>query len=319
MANATPPRTKTLVIGASGFVGRHLLAGLGEEAIGTWHTVPLPTGLRFDATRDRLADILPAGTTFDQAVLLFAEPKIDPCKEDPARTEALNVVAPVRVTEELVHLGIRPIFTSSEYVFDGRKGGYTEVDEPCPNTAYGRQKLATERSLQSISEDIAILRLAKVVGTDLGDGSLLPEAARQLAEGEAVQVARDQVFSPIFAGDVVQAVRAVIKARLDGLYHVAGPASFSRFALVRMLADRLPGPREVIEVGLDDLSFADERPKDLSLDAAKLMTATGLRFRGMAACCRDVASKISALHRAGTAHSWALEPESAQVGACHER
>ena len=102
-------------------------------------------------------------------------------------------------------------------------------------------------------------------------------------------------------------------------YHVAGPASFSRFALIRMLADRLPGPGDVIEVGLDDLSFADERPKDLSLDAAKLMAVTGLRFRDMAACCHDVASEITALHRAGTAHSWALEPESAQAGACNER
>jgi len=229
-----------LILGASSFIGRHLFQAWGPgKALGTHRSHPVPGSVFFDATRMRLLDTLPRPSQCSHAVICYAETKIDACKGDLLRSSELNVRSTKGVIDDLLRLGIKPIFLSSEYVFDGEQGHYTEEDPPNPITVYGSQKLEIERYLAQHGREHAILRLSKVLGTDPEDGTILSRWFTQIRQGEEIRCARDQVFSPIHVDDVVAAITAVIQLNLTGIFHVSNPASCSRLDLLRMLLEHL--------------------------------------------------------------------------------
>ncbi len=292
------PVTMILILGASSFIGRHLFRAYGPaRAIGTYCGRPVADGRFFDATRMRLADVVPRDAAVSHAVLCFAEPKIDACKADRQRSDALNVRAAIAAIDELLDRGITPVFLSTEYVFDGRRGGYTEEDPPNPTTVYGGQKLEVERHLARRTADFVVLRLAKVFSVDPEEETILSGWCRQLRDGETIDAATDQVFSPIEVRDVVAAVEAVIRRNLRGVFHLATPEAWSRLGMLRLLMERLGMEGRVIPCRLEDLRFLDHRPRDLSLDPAKLLGATGLTFRDVRSGCEEFAQRAHALSR----------------------
>ena len=291
--------TMILILGASSFIGRHLFGAFGpSRAIGTYCGRPVAGGRYFDATRMRVADVLPREAAVSHAVLCFAEPKIDACKADRQRSEALNVRAAIAAIDGLLDRGVTPVFLSTEYVFDGTRGGYTEEDPPNPTTVYGGQKLEVERYLARRTAGFVVLRLAKVFSADPEDATILSEWFRQLRNGETIHAAADQVFSPIEVRDVVAAVEAVIRLRLRGTFHVATPEAWSRLAMLRLLMECSGMEGRVIPCRLEDLRFLDHRPRDLSLDPGKLLRATGVTFRDVRSGCAAFAQRALALsHR----------------------
>lgn len=291
-----PLLTMILILGASSFIGRHLFEAYGPgRAIGTFCHRPVADGRYFDATRMRVDAVLPRDAAVSHAVLCFAEPKIDACKADPQRSDELNVRAAIAVSDALLERGITPVFLSSEYVFDGTRGGYTEEDPPNPTTVYGGQKLAVERHLARRTADYVVLRLAKVFSADPEEETILSGWFRQLRNGETIHAAADQVFSPIEVRDVVAAVEAVIRLRLRGIFHVATPEAWSRLAMLQLLMACAGMEGRVIPCRLEDLRFLDHRPRDLSLSPAKLLGATGLAFRDVRRGCEEFAQRAHAL------------------------
>ena len=103
------------------------MAALGSDrAIGTYRSTRLSNGIHFDAVTMRLIDFIGETHNFTHDVIQYAEPDIDACKRDIERSRVINVDSTSRVIEDLVKLGIKPIFTSSEYVFEGTKGNYSD-------------------------------------------------------------------------------------------------------------------------------------------------------------------------------------------------
>ena len=291
-----PLLTMILILGASSFIGRHLFEAYGPaRAIGTYCRRPVADGRHFDATQMRVADVVPRDAAVSHAVICFAEPRIDACKADRQRSDELNVRAAIAVIDGLLERGITPVFLSSEYVFDGTRGGYTEEDPPHPTTVYGGQKLEVERHLARRTTDAVILRLAKVLSTDPEDETILSGWFQQLRNGETITAAADQIFSPVEVRDVVSAVEAVIRLRLRGVFHVATPEAWSRLRLLRLLMECLGVEGRVTPCRLEDLRFLDHRPRDLSLNPAKLRGATGLVFTDVRRCCEEFAQRAHAL------------------------
>jgi dTDP-4-dehydrorhamnose reductase len=287
------PAAKTLVLGASGYLGRHVTAALGaENVVATYFSQSVPGAVRFDALKTQVQAILPRGANVKQAVILYAEPDIDACKRDPAASRQLNVTATISVIGQLLDLGIRPIFTSTEYVYDGSVGNYTEDDPPCPNTLYGEQKLEVERHLITSAPGSTVLRLAKVYGTTPGDGSLLTNWLRDIEARHEIKAARDQLFSPVHVNDVASVVKEVVDRSLSGLYHVAGPETYTRIGMLRRLIAATQLNANVTECSLHDLKFLDNRPFNVSMDSSKVRAATGLRFKTVREACAELASFI---------------------------
>jgi dTDP-4-dehydrorhamnose reductase len=292
---------RAIVVGGSGFVGRFLLACLGpRRGLGTWHSHELPDAVPFDATRERFRDLLARlPGDFTHAVFLHGIIDVERCALDPAGTAQVNVDGLGKMIDDALDAGLIPVFTSSDYVFDGARGGYTETDEPTPCTEYGRQKLAIERRLAAISEPWLAIRLSRVVGTARGTHSVLGPWINELRAGKPMRVAVDQRFSPADVRDVAGALSQLLETGATGLYNLAGPEVFSRMGLLQLLlmhlrrADtaRLAEPEPC---GLHELLFRERRPLDTSLVIDKLQARCAWAFRPMDAVCAEAVRMAAA-------------------------
>lgn len=286
-------RDKILILGGSSFVGRHLFARLGSErAMATYCRRPIDGGVHFDSLSMNLSDIIKDPKVISHAVVLLGDTNPDTCAADRARSQALNVDSIKAILDTLRAWRIKPIFTSSEFVFDGTKGNYTEEDSPNPILTYGRQKLEIERYLQSTGDDFIVLRLAKVYGAKRGDRTLFTRWMEDIEQGRPIRCASDQVFSPIHVEDVADGVLLSIRHGCKGIFHLCGSQAFSRIRLLEILMetmkDFLVRPCCVIPCSIHDFSLVEKRPMDVSMKPDKLVRAVGLRIREVMEMCRQM-------------------------------
>jgi dTDP-4-dehydrorhamnose reductase len=280
-----------LILGASKNVGRHLLARLGPRALGTVHKSRVSGAIPFDALSMDVASILDDYPSLTKAVILYGETDPEVCAADPEGTEALNVHSIQRGIDTLTKRGLYLIFMSSQFVFDGVKGNYTEEDEPHPILLYGVQKLKIERYLAEKGDRFAVLRLSKAVGDVPRDRTLFPNWVDDILSGrESIRVATDQILSPIYTPDVVEGLVRTLELELQGVYHLSGAKALARHELLEMLLAELRKRTnfsvEVIHCSIRDFPLREPRPVDVSLRPDKLVAATGLPLTDMAEVCR---------------------------------
>ncbi len=284
-----------LVLGGSSYVGRHLLPRLTAGCYtATYARNPIPDGVAFDCATMRLAECISDLALFDSALLLLGDTEPNSCVRDPERSEAVNVTGIKAVIDDLVAAGVRPIFISSEFVFDGRQGNYGESDSPNPILVYGKQKLEIEHHLKMVLEDHVILRLAKVYGETPGDGTLFTNWLTPVAEGGRLKCASDQFFSPIFVDDVVDVLLSTVDQPIRGTFHLGGPQVLSRMACLQALINAVSTLRPVDLItepcGINDFNFPEDRPLDVSMCIDKLAAASDFHPLAVTAFCRRLAA-----------------------------
>jgi len=282
-----------LIVGASGFIGRHLYARLGpDRAIATYYQNSIAGGVYFDASNMRLSqDLLRGDHGIAYAFLLGGIGKLDECARDPKGTARVNVDGIKQMIDDLEVAGVKIIFTSSDAVFDGTRGHWTENDPPNPILTYGKQKVAVEDYLIEKRSAWIIARLSKVVGADAGRHNLIDEWLEDIEAGKTLKCARDQIFSPIAVEDAVTALIRLAEGPFTGIFNVCGPRSMSRLDLLNMLIREVRRYQNVglnvIPCSIRDFSFVEDRPLDSSLSPEKLNSVLAIEFENMETiCCR---------------------------------
>jgi dTDP-4-dehydrorhamnose reductase len=270
-----------VVTGASGLIGRALLAELGENGIGASRSNHRDGLLQFDGARQSFSDlakVFPTDTTHVFIAHAIANPDI--CASDPIGTALPNVVDTIQLIKDAVTLGLVPVFLSSDYVFSGERGAYVETDELCPITEYGRQKALVETWLKKIEAPWLICRLSKALSNRKEHNGVLGGWADDVIAGRPLRCATDQLFSPATLQDVAEAMVRLAKGGLTGLFNVAGVEAFSRYALglcfvnkVRRITPELNA--RVVPCNLSEIAFREARPLNTSLNVDKLCDELG--------------------------------------------
>lgn len=235
-----------IVIGCNGFIGRHFCRAC-PQALGLDRS-------QVDLTNPQLP-VSVEGYRYALIAGGVSNPRI--CEKDPVTSYRINVEGPLKLGKELLKKGVLPIFFSTDYVLNDHL-------ELSPLNIYGQQKRELEREAEKL--DALVVRLSKVYGIEKGDGTLFDEMARELVLGKEIRAARDQVFAPVFVGDVVQRVLYLLERGVRGVVSVVGPHFGTRLEMATRLAKRLGAPQHlVIEISLDDLKDGVCRPKQLAL------------------------------------------------------
>lgn len=282
----------SIIIGGSGFLGRRLLGHLAPMgAIGTYNRNPFPAGAAFDVTKDHLADLL---TEPACVFLVGGAIEMDGCAKDPERTARINVDGSIRILEQAIEMRCKPVFISTDYVFDGEAGDRTESDETNPRMAYGRQKRAVEKWLSEQDGDWLIIRLSKVVSGDRNTHSTLGQWINAICSGEAQKAATDQIFSPAHVDDVTGAISRLAEIGESGLFHLGGPKAYSRFSLFQLLIDKIREVQPSLAFSLEpcllhDFPFLEKRPLNTSLSIDKIQSRINWPFRSMEEICSHLA------------------------------
>lgn len=291
----TDRENRVLILGASSFIGRHLFARMGpRRAIGTYNATPIDGGVKFNALTMRISAILDEPESISHAVILMGDTEPDSCIADADRSRKLNVESIRSVIDQLAELGIKPVFTSSEYVFDGTKGDYVETDPASPILLYGAQKRDIERYLEGLGISWTILRFAKVFGDDPDDQTLFTGWIEALRGTKEIRCASDQMFSPVYIADIVEAIMRATEQNFDGLYHVSGNRRFRRIELLEMLLKALRRYRAmdvtVLPCSIHDFDLPEKRPADVSMNADKLIATSGIILSDIEEMCVKIAA-----------------------------
>jgi dTDP-4-dehydrorhamnose reductase len=283
-----------VVTGASGLLGASVVLrarSLKLDVLGLYHTHPLevpgavtrPVNLvDFAATRKLLAGLMP-----EAIIHCAAATNPDWCESHPEETERMNVSASALLGEIARDLNARIIYISTDSVFDGRQGNYSEGDQPAPLNVYARSKLAGEHAVLQYQPSALIVR-ANIYGWNAQDKLSLAEwFLRRLREKERVPGFTDVIFCPMLVNDLADVLLQMLDRRLSGLYHVTGSEKISKYEFGRSVATSFDlDPGKVVPSRVGDSSLKARRALDLSLDTKKIRQAVGFEMPGVEAGLR---------------------------------
>lgn len=277
------------LFGASGAIGRHVLAAWrrdGGIVVGTSRRGGEGL-LSFDLQAEPW-DLTPFPPC-RVALLLAGMSEVLACEADPATATRINAQQSARLAGLLHRRGMRVLYASTDYVFDGQRGGYREEDQANPIVAYGRSKLAGEEAVLAATEGQAcILRLSKVFSHHGGEKDIFAEMVALLRAGKKVHAARDQRFNPIEIQDLLAVLRYLTAVPLAGVLHVCGDHAASRLEMAQTLA-RLLGVREGVQaMDLGQLP-GPKRPTDTSMNNSLLHHQVPVQLTPLAESLRLVA------------------------------
>jgi dTDP-4-dehydrorhamnose reductase len=206
-----------------------------------------------DAVVRLIADLRP-----DVIFFPAANPNVDWCEREPAEAERENL-DPLRAT--LAAAGdVRVIAYSSDYVFDGRSGPYTETDAVAPLSVYGRIKVELERLV--LAAGGTVIRTTGVFGWEPPPArNFVLRIAASLARGERARVPNDQIANPTYADDLAAASIEVARDGGTGIWHIGGAELLARDAFARLVAEAFDADPTLVEgVPTSELGQAARRP-----------------------------------------------------------
>jgi len=272
--------SKALILGASSFVGKNLLKDFDPSEVDfTFNSNFIKNGIKFNAVKDNISTLPLDFKNISHAVILIGDTEPDSCYFNSKASYELNVINTIKLIDFLYRNNIKIIFCSTEFVFDGKRGMYTELDTPKPILEYGCQKYAIETYLKKFS-DSTILRFAKVYGEDPNDGSLFSDWRRKIENNEMIECANDQYFSPIFVNDISKIIKIAIKKNVSGLFNISCGKKYSRLELLELLLEHRydnTAPK-IITKSIDDFDLPEVRPKDVSMNSEKAQTTFNFNF-----------------------------------------
>ena len=289
-----------LIIGASGFLGGAILRKFGlKGTIATGFSNISDKLTHFDVTKDDLNPVLQKLQIGAPVIFLFGITKIEDCATNKVFSRQINVDVTIRHIESVISAKCKPVFVSTDAVFDGTKGNYKENDETGPLHQYALQKLEVENYLAQVDVPHLVIRLPKVVSSIPEKHTLFYDWIEKLERGEVIRCAEDQIFSPIEAGDVADCVFGLLKIQENGIFHIGGPENLSRADLYDILINEIgciyPNNRPMIRCNIYDFDeVIEDRPIDCSLNSDRLKLALGerLKFRTMYDVCVEIREKL---------------------------
>jgi dTDP-4-dehydrorhamnose reductase len=189
------------------------------------------------------------------------------CERNPETARVQNVEVTARLAKRAAD--VRFILLSTDLVFDGRKGGYTEADAVHPLGVYARTKVEAERIVLANPRHTVIRTSLNGGVSPRGDRGFDEQARNAWRAGQTLRLFTDEYRSPLDASVTARAIWELAEANVAGLFHVAGAERLSRYALGQLLAARWPELHPRIAAASIAEYSGPPRPPDCSLNCAK--------------------------------------------------
>ena len=273
---------RILITGASGLLGlntalesakQHTVFGqVNRNVIQTEAFTVLNTNLVEPDAVDQILD----RTQPDWVIHCAALANLEACENDPDLAWELNTSLPRNLAEQCRNGGARLLHVSTDAVFDGQVGGYSEVDQPNPQGTYAQTKYHAELAVADVNPDAIIARVNLFGWSLYGKRSLAEFFFNNLSLGKEVMGFTDILFCPLLVNDIAHLFIKMLENGLSGLYHVLSSDSMSKYefglAIARRfgLNDDLIEPRSVL-----DSSLKAVRSPNLTLKVDKLIHDLG--------------------------------------------
>jgi len=267
---------KIIITGAAGLLGQNLIANFDRQdqllcvdiAANPFPEYPNIKYLKADLTDfDSVYKEL-IGFNPDFIFNCAALSDVDACESMAALANKLNV----ELVEYLLKIPCEKlIHYSSDYVFDGEHGPYSESDTPHPINYYGQTKFQSEKILAGSKSNYLIIRTNVLYGRAKNvKPSFVDWVGERLKREDTLKIAGDQYNNPTLAVNLAMASIEFALKDLTGVIHIAGTEYLSRYDMAIKIAGFLGLPIGLIEkVTSDVIAQKAKRPHRGGLAIAK--------------------------------------------------
>lgn len=247
-----------LVTGANGLLGQKLVKLYRDNA----HVALIATGLgpdrnptgthsyrEMDITSEQSVNEVIGEVQPDVIINTAAMTHVDQCELDPEKCWLLNVTAVELLANAVKGTSCHFIHLSTDFVFDGADGPYTEDDTPNPLSKYAESKLESERILEKSGLDYAIARTMLVYGIvpDMSRSNIILWVKKNLEEGKNIKVVNDQWRTPTLAEDLAKGCALIEEKRATGIFNISGEDLLTPHDMAIATADFFDLDKSLIE------------------------------------------------------------------------
>jgi len=266
-----------LITGGTGSLGSHLVrlalkTEKWDEVHATYHTLNPNFHKIFWHFTDARNSILPTLNRIKPTCVIHTMALSSPDECEKRKLDAWQIN--VKTTNEIItyadNNATRLIYTSTDLVFDGEKGNYSELDKACPVNFYGDTKVEVENDMLEIlsAKNYVIARLGLLYGFNLNQRlNFFDSIYNGLRNQTKVKLFEDQYRSFMNLGNAATCLMELTSNDYHGMIHLAGPERLSRFEFGLRLAHHLKlSDATLIRAKMEDLPSLSRRPKDVSLN-----------------------------------------------------
>ena len=242
-------KKRILITGSNGLLGQKLVDLLRKQAsvdlIATArgnNRLPVTEGYTYaslDITvQEEVSDI------FDQfkpdvVIHTAAMTNVDTCETDRDGCDVLNVNSVAYLIEACEKNGTYLCHLSTDFIFDGADGPYTEEGIANPISYYGESKLKAEQLLFASKIRWSIARTVLVYGIvpDMSRSNIVLWVKKSLEDGKTIQVVMDQFRTPTLAEDLAMGCWLLAKDEVEGIFNISGSDFLTPYEMAVMTAD----------------------------------------------------------------------------------
>ena len=260
---------RVLVTGATGRIGKSLLLQRSPDAEIEILLDPLDQSVpefpwyRADIS-DRERGVM-AVTCFnpDVVIHLAATTDVDECENDPDMAFRINRDGTRNIAEACVRCSAKMVYLSTDYVFDGFLGPYSEEDSLNPMSVYGRSKLGGEHAVYSVVDNYLIVRISVPFGIKREgvNHNFVSWLFDELAAGNTLEIADDQFTTPAYMEELAEVLWTFVRNDVSGIVHYGTSDRLSRYDMAIDVCRAMGYSEELVRaVKTEELGFMAKRP-----------------------------------------------------------
>lgn len=270
-------KNRLFVTGGSGFVGGHIITRAKTKwdvftAYNTRPAVPsMIKSFQINLASEKSIDNLIEKIQPEVVIHSAAWPDLEKCEKNPRDAFHINATSSEILAELSERFEFRLIFISTDMVFDGNKGNYSETSRTNPINIYGKTKLSAEKYIRAASTNYVIARSALIYGPPVyGSNSFSERILKKVTLGKTIPLFKDQYRSPILVQNLADALLELAQNDFTGILHLGGAERTDRYTFGMQLAEIKGFSQDLLKpVSMHELKTKAPRPEDSSFDISK--------------------------------------------------
>jgi dTDP-4-dehydrorhamnose reductase len=269
---------RVLVTGSSGMLGKDIVEILSNNINCSVYCFSRTTNPRFSNDHQVIGDLTNLeflSSSLDKInpdviIHCAANTNVDECETNKRMAKMLHR----DVTKILARYksGLtRFIYISSDSVFDGKKGDYTEEDIVSPVNYYAKTKRDGEIAVLGKNSNAVVVR-TNIYGFHLENGKSLAEwAINNLKQGKSINGFTDVYFNPVYTKQLCEVIKDIIPARYKGILNVASKEYCSKYEFLLNIAQQFDFNDSLItKNSVRKFKFSSPRPTNTTLNTKLL-------------------------------------------------
>ncbi len=284
---------RIMLTGAFGQLGHSLTNVLNKkhDLILTGREIPASKkGIKLNIQNKIHLNEIIQSTEPDIIINLAAMTNVDDCEVNPTLAREINIAGVQNIIESFSG---KIIQISTDYVFDGKNGPYSESDEVSPVSIYGQTKLDAEKILLESNNNHLIIR-----GNVLYDynpyikSSFLNWVIQSLQNGNEINVANDIFNNPTWSRSMADIIKICLSNDINGILHWGDKDYISRYDFAKIISEKFSLKSSLIKpISSSELGLIAPRPLNSGLISEKAIKLLNVLQPSIDDCLNEILQK----------------------------